>query len=53
MMRELIRKILLEIVKKGKVICDDCGWSWNISEGGKDTYICHECGHDNTPIKKN
>ena len=53
MMKEVIRKILLEIVKDGKVICDDCGWSWNISKGGKDIYICHECGHDNTPIKKN
>jgi hypothetical protein len=48
-MKELIRKILLETVKDGKVICDECGWSWNISEGGDDLYTCHECGHDNTP----
>ena len=33
-MRELIRKILLEAVKDGKVICDNCGWSWDISDGG-------------------
>jgi hypothetical protein len=48
-MKELIRKILLETVKDGKVICDDCGWSWNISDGGDDLYTCHKCGHDNTP----
>jgi len=48
-MKELIRKILLETVKDGKVICDECGWSWDISEGGDDLYTCHECGHDNTP----
>lgn len=48
-MKELIRKILLETVKDGKVICDECGWSWNISEGGDDLYTCHKCGHDNTP----
>lgn len=32
-----------------KVICDGCGWSWNKSEGGDDMYMCHKCGHDNTP----
>lgn len=48
-MKELIRKILLETVKDGKVICDECGWSWNISDGGDDLYTCHKCGHDNTP----
>jgi hypothetical protein len=48
-MKHLIRKILLETVKDGKVICDDCGWSWDISAGGDDLYTCHKCGHDNTP----
>jgi hypothetical protein len=48
-MKELIRKVLLETVKDGKVICDDCGWSWDISDGGDDLYMCHKCGHDNTP----
>ena len=48
-MRELIRKILLEAVKDGKVICDNCGWSWDISDGGDDLYMCHKCDHDNTP----
>jgi len=48
-MKHLIRKILLETVKDGKVICDDCGWSWDISADGDDLYVCHKCGHDNTP----
>ena len=38
-----------ELVTYTKVICDDCGWKWDIAKGGKDLYICHECGHNNTP----
>jgi hypothetical protein len=26
-----------------------CGWSWKKSEGGKDPYICHKCGRNNSP----
>jgi tRNA(Ile2) C34 agmatinyltransferase TiaS len=48
-MKELIKKILLETVKDGKVFCDNCPWSWDISAGGNDLYMCHKCGHDNTP----
>jgi len=48
-MKDLIRKIIKETVENGEVICDDCGWSWDMSEGGDDMYICHKCGHDNTP----
>jgi hypothetical protein len=48
-MKDLIRKIIKETVENGKVICDECGWSWDMSEGGDDMYICHKCGHDNTP----
>ena len=32
-----------------KITCDNCGWSWDKSEGGKDLYTCHKCGHDNDP----
>jgi hypothetical protein len=38
------------------VICDNCGWKWDIADGGDDPYICHnilpsgrKCNHDNTP----
>lgn len=39
---------IVEKITKEKVICDKCGWSWKLSEGGKDPYICHKCGHDNS-----
>lgn len=52
MMKDLIRKVLREMVTKTKVICDECGWSWDIADGGDDLYICHKCGHDNEPLEK-
>ena len=48
-MKDLIRRIINETVRDGKVICDNCGWSWDIDDVGDDTYSCHKCGHDNTP----
>ena len=32
-----------------KIHCNNCEWSWNVVDGGTDLYICHKCGHDNTP----
>jgi len=32
-----------------QVKCDECGWKWRLEEGGDDVYVCHECGHDNSP----
>jgi hypothetical protein len=32
----------------GLVHCQNCGWSWKLSEGGNDPYVCHKCGHDNS-----
>ena len=46
--RELAQGLEEAIVGK-KIECDNCGWSWNIKDGGDDLYICHKCGHDNTP----
>jgi rubrerythrin len=43
-------KLILENNEK-KIICDNCGWSWKLSDGGDDPYICHKCGHIN--INKN
>jgi len=47
--------ILNEAIVGEKIKCDNCGWSWNIVDGGDDLFICHKCGHDNGPIneKKN
>jgi len=51
--KEEIWNILTPVVKEEitntEVICDNCGWEWPIDDGGDDLYICHKCGHDNTP----
>jgi tRNA(Ile2) C34 agmatinyltransferase TiaS len=39
---------IIEAVVDGDVICDNCGWSWELSDGGDDPYMCHKCGHDNS-----
>ena len=41
--------VVQEIVTNTEVICDNCGWAWDKKDGGDDLYICHKCGHDNTP----
>jgi len=28
--------------------CENCGWEWNMKDGGNDPYICHKCGYDNS-----
>ncbi len=38
---------LTEMVDSEIVICDECGWSWKLSEGGDDPFICHKCGKNN------
>ena len=43
---------LNEAIVGNKVVCDGCGWSWNIEDGGKNVYLCHKCGHDNTPLQE-
>jgi hypothetical protein len=48
-MRDIILKVLREEISKGKVTCDNCGWSWKLSEGGYDPYICHQCNYNNKP----
>tara|TARA_R110001606_G_scaffold373801_1_gene531312 strand:- start:4029 stop:4172 length:144 start_codon:yes stop_codon:yes gene_type:complete len=42
-------KDILEAIVGDKIECDNCDWSWKIADGGDDLFICHECGHDNTP----
>jgi DNA-directed RNA polymerase subunit RPC12/RpoP len=39
---------IMETIVDNSVVCDNCGWSWELSEGGDDPYICHKCSHDNT-----
>jgi hypothetical protein len=35
-----------------KVTCKNCNWSWKLSDGGNDPYICHKCGHNNENMKE-
>ncbi len=30
------------------VECENCSWEWNLEDGGKEPFVCHKCGHDNT-----
>lgn len=39
---------LIEKISNQEVICDNCGWSWDLSDGGDDPFICHKCGHNNS-----
>jgi hypothetical protein len=53
-MKDLIKKLLRENLDK-TITCEKCGWHWKASESTKkEMYICHKCGHDNTPkLKEN
>ena len=44
---------LNESIVGQKIVCDNCGWNWNIKDGGDDMFTCHKCGSDdNQPIVK-
>ena len=40
---------ILNESSKDSIKCDHCGWKWKKSEGEKDMYVCHKCGHDCKP----
>jgi hypothetical protein len=42
-------KLTFEQIQGDSIVCDDCGWTWKIKDGGDDLFMCHKCGHDNTP----
>jgi hypothetical protein len=44
---QIDRNSISEGVKKDKVVCDNCGWEWDLSDGGEDPYTCHQCGFEN------
>ena len=51
-MKLTIKSLLREALDK-TITCSECGWHWKESESDKkDLYICHKCGHDNTPKKE-
>jgi len=50
--KPMIKSLLREALDK-TITCTECGWYWKESESDKkDLYICHECGHDNSPKKE-
>jgi hypothetical protein len=32
----------------GEIECAECGWSWDLEDGGEAPYTCHKCGYDNS-----
>ena len=34
---------LKEAIVGEKIECGNCGWSWDIVDGGDDLFICHKC----------
>jgi len=46
-------KLVFEKTVGDSIVCDNCDWTWKIQDGGNDLYICHKCGHDNTPKETN
>ena len=53
---EIIKEAVKEAIKKrlkkegvsSKIECQNCSWSWEKKDGGKDPRTCHKCGHTNT-----
>jgi hypothetical protein len=43
---------LNEAIVGNKIVCDNCGWSWNIKDGGINLFVCHKCGHDNAHLQE-
>ena len=41
---------LFEEFTANQVTCDNCGWAWEIEDGGDDVFLCHKCGHDNDNV---
>jgi len=52
--KKIKEELLLEKIVGTTIVCDRCGWDWEIEDGGNDLYICHKCDNDNTPkgVKK-
>ena len=40
------------MVKDEEIVCNNCGWHWKLSKGGKDPYTCHKCKYNNKEMIK-
>jgi len=36
-----------------KIKCKECGWEWNLEDGGDKPYKCNKCGYDSSLDSKN
>jgi cytidyltransferase-like protein len=41
-------KLNENVINTQTISCENCGWEWDLADGGNDPYICHKCGYDNT-----
>ena len=52
MQEDLEKKLNGMFNVEDKIECENCDWSWDISSGGDDLYMCHKCGHNNEPANR-
>jgi hypothetical protein len=47
-------KVCKGLMKENKEIikCEKCNWKWDLEDGGKEPFLCHKCGHDNSLINE-
>lgn len=46
--KEDSKKKTQEMKEGGEKIKCECGWSWDLKDGGNDPYTCHKCGKVNS-----
>ena len=46
-----LKNIILRVISENDkdVVCQNCGWSWDIEDDDPEPYLCHKCGHENIP----
>lgn len=42
------KRTIKEGVETDTIKCAECGWDWDLEDGGEDPYTCHKCGYDNS-----
>ena len=52
MQEDLDKKLNEMFSVEDKIECQNCDWSWDVSSGGDDLYMCHKCGHNNEPANR-
>jgi hypothetical protein len=47
-------KVCKGLMKENKKIikCEKCNWKWDLEDGGKEPFLCHKCGYDNSLINE-